>query len=126
MNGYFRIPKRHIAWHRASLKRFYKIQNWQGEIDELQHRSNYGKLLDIDYFVDFCLDNDRYVDIVDIIKMTYGELMWNLSQDDKWRAIVEKINQAEHREIEHIEALGIICRGKQDDLFCEMNDRIII
>ena len=61
-----------------------------------------------------------------MIKTTYGEVIWNLSQDDKWREIVEKINRAGHRDIEHIEALERICRGKQDDLFCELNGRIFI
>ena len=126
MNGYFNIPKRHIAWHRESLKRFYKIQDWKGEIDGMQHHIEYDALLDIDNFVDYRLDNERYNDIIDMIKTTYGEVIWNLSQDDKWREIVEKINCAGHRDIEHIEALETICRGKQDDLFCELNGRIFI
>ena len=39
MNGYFSIPRRHIAWHRESLKRFYKIHDWKGEIDGMQYQT---------------------------------------------------------------------------------------
>ena len=63
----------------------------------MQHHEEYDTLLDIDNFVDYRLDNERYNDIIDMIKTTYGEVIWNLSQDDKWQEIVEKINRAGHR-----------------------------
>tara|TARA_A100001015_G_scaffold14870_1_gene17394 strand:+ start:17541 stop:18227 length:687 start_codon:yes stop_codon:yes gene_type:complete len=126
MNGYSNIPKKHISWQRESLKRFYKIQDWRKEINGIEDQSNYNALLDIDNYVDYCLDNKRYNDIVDIIKTNYGKLLWDLSQDDKWLKIVEKINCATHRDIKYIEALENICRGKQDDLFSVLDQKIFI
>ena len=126
MNGYSNIPKKHISWQRESLKRFYKIQDWRKEINGIEDQSNYNALLDIDNYVDYCLDNKRYNDIVDIIKTNYGKLLWDLSQHDKWLKIVEKINCATHRDIKYIEALENICKNKQDNLFFALNQKIFI
>jgi len=128
LNNSNTIPKKHAQWQINSLKAFYNLQSWDNEIIDFKEQCNYLQYKNMDYFINYLLENKRYSCIVNNIKSLYGEDLWNLTQniDSHWRDILSIITTSKHNDINNISIIEKFCKDKKEDLLNNLTNKIII